>query len=103
MISPDYNGGSIVNLMSSILKSLDFDPKYPPLNHLPSTSICDTKNIVLILIDGLGYNYLNEKGKETIFLDNLEGKMTSVFPSSTASAIPSILTGLSPQQHGITG
>jgi predicted AlkP superfamily pyrophosphatase or phosphodiesterase len=29
--------------------------------------------------------------------------MTSVFPSTTASAIPTFLTGLAPQQHGLTG
>jgi arylsulfatase A-like enzyme len=29
--------------------------------------------------------------------------MTSVFPSTTAAAIPTFLTGLAPQQHGLTG
>jgi predicted AlkP superfamily pyrophosphatase or phosphodiesterase len=34
---------------------------------------------------------------------HLRGSMTSVFPSTTASAITTLMTGLAPAQHGLTG
>jgi len=34
---------------------------------------------------------------------HLHGRLTTVFPSTTASAITTFMTGLAPQQHGLTG
>ncbi len=36
-------------------------------------------------------------------MENLKGKITSVFPSTTASAITTFFTGFPPQQHAVTG
>jgi hypothetical protein len=100
---PDYKGGSIVNLMASIEKALGGRPIYPPLRSLKPTMLLGSENIVLMVIDGLGYDYLRTYGEGTIFSKNLEDKITSVFPSTTATAIPSFLYGVPPQQHGLTG
>ena len=58
---PDYDGGSIVNLMTSIIDVLkkDFNASeqlYQPLKHFPSDKLTDTKRIALIVVDGLGQN-----------------------------------------------
>ncbi len=100
---PDYQRGSIVNLMSSIGKAFGWKSKYKELNLLSSKEIKKYKNVVLIVIDGLGYEYLMEKGKGGFLRENLKGKMTSVFPPTTASAVTSFLTGVAPQQHDLTG
>jgi hypothetical protein len=97
---PDYDGGSIVNLMSTIVTSFGGErSRYPPLRHLPGL---ESRNVVLLVVDGLGYDYLVAHGARTLNA-YLAGPITSVFPSTTASAITTFLTGTAPQQHGLTG
>jgi len=99
---PDYKGGSIVNLMSSIAKACHGKNPYAPLRNLDPKEIACYKNIILVVLDGLGYEYL--KSKQNSFLArNIRSSMTSVFLSTTASAITTFLTGVAPQQHAITG
>ncbi len=100
---PDYEGNSIVNLMSSISKSFGNDSRYPELEDLATKKLKDHKNIVLLVLDGLGYEYLRTRENGSFLKENLHTKMTTVFPSSTASAIPTFLTGEAPQQHAMTG
>jgi hypothetical protein len=57
----------------------------------------------MIVIDGLGYNYLVEHGAGSTLHSHLSARMTSVFPSTTASAITTTFTGLAPAEHGLTG
>ncbi|MHA3962096.1 MAG: alkaline phosphatase family protein [Candidatus Thorarchaeota archaeon SMTZ1-45] len=97
---PDYSR-SIVNLMSSIGSASGVNSPYPPLDSLDSLK--ESKNIVLIILDGLGFNYLRKHGNGTTLQKNLKGSITSVFPPSTGSAITSFLSGLPPQQHGVIG
>lgn len=101
MNKPDYFGGSIVNLVSSIETSFGGRSNYAPLRLLPPKELKQAKNVVLIVVDGLGFEFLQKHGKDTSFFRLLRGKMTSVFPTSTSSAIPAFLTGLSPQEHGM--
>lgn len=98
---PDYYGGSILNLMSSIATALGTKTKYKHLKLLNPSELKGTKNIILLIIDGLGYEYLRKYGKGTVFCKYLRGSMTSVFPSATTSAIPVFLTGTSSQKHGM--
>lgn len=102
MILPDYRGGSIVNLMSSIAAALgDGESDYPPADVLPAAELAGARRVVLLVVDGLGYEYLMRR--EGRLRSHLRGRLTSVFPSTTASAIPTFMTGLAPQQHGLTG
>jgi predicted AlkP superfamily pyrophosphatase or phosphodiesterase len=100
-ILPDYGGGSLVNLMSSIATALGGSSPYPPLAALPPEALAGARHLVLLVVDGLGHDYLS--GRDGALRRHLRGPLTSVFPSTTASAIPTFLTGLAPQQHGLTG
>ena len=100
---PYYRGGGIVNLMSSTAAALGGRPKYKRLKILPAKMLGGSKNIILLVIDGLGYNYLNKYCKESYMHKHLLGKMTSVFPATTASAITTFATGEAPMQHAMTG
>lgn len=103
MVKPDYDGGSIVNLMASIVTALGGDERrYSPLVGLDLPDL-EASNIVLMVVDGLGYSYLTGPGAGSMLSSLLKGRMTSVFPSTTATAITTFLTGLAPQQHGLTG
>lgn len=100
---PDYHGGSLLNLVASIAMARGGATGHAPLAALPVERIEPARNIVFLLIDGLGYNYLIDRGRGGALLDHLAGRLTSVFPSTTASAITTTFTGASPQQHGLTG
>jgi len=105
---PDYHGGSIVNLMRSIERALDARPcaaaaAYPDLNALPAQALAGARNIVLLIVDGLGHDYLTGAGAGSALHRDLRARISSVFPSTTATAISSFLTGVGPQQHALTG
>ncbi|MCK9330439.1 MAG: alkaline phosphatase family protein [Candidatus Cloacimonetes bacterium] len=106
MILPNYESGSIVNLISSILKyynaqktqSWHYD--YQPLSNY---TLPEHRRLVLIAIDGLGLNFLENLGKHTQLYKHTKTQLTSVFPSTTAAALTSLITGQAPLQHGLTG
>ena len=105
---PDYEGGSIVNLMESLSIGLNGRRTgYPPLRSLPLERIKAAKRIALVVIDGLGMNLLrqfdSDDREKPQLSTNLVGEMTSVFPPTTASAVTTFMSGLAPQQHGLTG
>ncbi len=105
---PDYHGGSVVNLVRSIERALGARPcaaaaAYPELNALPACALAGARNIVLLLIDGLGYDYLTGAGAGGALHARLRARITSVFPPTTATAVTSYLSGVGPQQHALTG
>lgn len=103
LILPDYQGGGIVNLMSTLEHACGGTPLYPQLRTPMLPALPDTHTIILLVIDGMGMSCLERYGKKTLLAQHLRGTLTSVFPSTTASAITTFLTGVAPQQHGITG
>ena len=103
MLIPNYKQDNITNLMSSLLGAMNVKSKYSRLKSLNSNEISKKKNIVLIVVDGLGYDWLVHRGKTTFIHKNLKQKLTSVFPSTTATAIPLFMTGYPAQQHALTG
>lgn len=100
-VLPDYGGGSIVNLMSSIALALGARSGHAPLHALPPQALAGARHVLLLVADGLGHAFLAER--DGALRRHLRAAITSVFPSTTASAIPTFLTGLAPQQHGLTG
>ncbi|TAH48150.1 MAG: phosphodiesterase [Betaproteobacteria bacterium] len=59
--------------------------------------------VVLLVIDGLGDRFLARHGGGSSLSAHRRRPMTSVFPSTTASAVTLLHTGLSPAEHGLTG
>ena len=102
MYLPNYKDGSIVNLMSSISKSFGVKNRYNPLKLLPPQELNKARNVVLLVLDGLGYEFL-KKNKNSYLKRALTGRITSVFPPTTATAITTFATGVAPQQHAYTG
>lgn len=86
--------------MSSITKSFGKNHTYPELSSLSSEEIKKYKNVVLIIVDGLGSNYL-KKQKDSFLLKNLKTNMTSTFLSTTSCANTAFHVGYPAQQHGI--
>lgn len=101
MVLPDYAGGSIVNLMASIEAACGGNPRYAPLRELAQDELATAGDLVLLVIDGLGYQHLHRVDGH--LRQHLRAGITSVFPTTTATAVTTFLTGLAPAQHGLTG
>ena len=102
-VLPAYGGGSLVNLVASLVEARGGPPRHPPLALLEPRELASARNIVLVIVDGLGDNYLMRQGKGGELARRRRGALTSVFPSTTASAITTSYTGCTPLEHGITG
>ena len=99
---PDYAGGSLVNLIASIVEACGGGRRHAPLAVLSADELIEARNVVLLIIDGLGDNYLMRQAAGELSRRR-RGAITSVFPSTTASAITTSYTGRTPLEHGLTG
>ena len=98
----DYAGDGLSNLMCSLMDGLGGPPPpQPALRILPPDRVAAARNVVLILIDGMGFNFFKRNAGP--LAEHLLGSMSSVFPTSTAPAITTLMTGVPPNRHGATG
>lgn len=103
MEKPNYNGGGSVNLLSSLVDALGGQPTgYEPLSLLSPRRLAGARNLVLMVIDGLGEHFLAGK-PESRLASHRSGRISSVAPPTTAAAIPTFLTAAPPSEHGFTG
>lgn len=102
MMAPDYST-SIVNLVTTIVGSLGGrGTDYPPLGSGTAGMSLTDRPIVLLIIDGLGDLFL-QNFPDSFLCRHRQGRLSSVFPTTTATAVTSFFTGVGPQQHAITG
>lgn len=89
--------GSLADVTPSILAALTGGPN--PLGLPP------VRSLVLVLVDGLGAHQLKARAGHARFLaPKLAGSvMESGFPTTTAAALGTLLTGERPGQHGLVG
>ncbi len=104
LIFPDYKN-SVLNVSAFLAEIYDVNVAAEPIRILDYESISSKKNVVVIILDGFGYNLLEKyyNGKLPFFKEVLLSKITSVFPSTTAAAITSIYSGKLPAEHGVIG
>lgn len=97
-IVPDYAGACVSNLVPALLEPGERDPSWLP------AGVVDAEQVVLLLIDGLGWEQLVARPEVAPHLSGLAGgPILTVAPSTTATALTSISTGLAPGEHGIIG
>lgn len=102
-VLPDYAGGGLLNLVASLAAARGAQVLHPTLASLPPQDIAEARNVVFLLVDGLGLGALTRAGPDLALARHLHGAITSVFPSTTAAAITTSFTGLAPVEHGLTG
>src|SRR5437868_4580100 len=98
---PDYAGGGLVNLVASLVAARGGTPLHPILENTKIRA--DARNVILLIIDGLGDNLLMRRAGGGELARRRKHAITSVFPSTTASAITTSYTGRTPAEHGLTG
>jgi predicted AlkP superfamily pyrophosphatase or phosphodiesterase len=110
LITPKYDGLSISNIGSFILDNFNVQNQTTKLKIAQNLNLERKIKVVLLLIDALGFEVLRfAKGKnhleafEEIEKNGVLSILTSVFPSTTSTALPSIYTGSTPSEHGVLG
>ncbi len=108
-VYPQYGKDCISSIPNTILHLFKTENKKTKLSLESTTKISSFEKInkvILIVIDGFGFNQFLNYCEENRFLTNLinNGKvypLTSVFPSQTTNALTTLNTGLTPQEHGL--
>ena len=95
----------LTNLSNSILKHFDVKPLHTTLEKLDEVlEKNNSKNVVLILYDGLGARVIDKVlGKNNFFNDNKLCEIDSVFPATTVAATTTVMSALNPVEHGWIG
>ena len=60
-------------------------------------------HLVFVLADGLGLSTLEQLPRDSFLRGHLAAEITTVFPSTTASALTTLATGEWPARHAVTG
>ncbi len=95
---------SIVNIPATLLNHFGVEQPHATLNVLNKALKKNYKHISVILLDGLGSNLLKlHKEDATFFTEHKVDDITSVYPSTTAAATTSVLTGKTPYETGYFG
>lgn len=112
IVLPDIAGHSLSNIPGTVSKLLGGPEMSRPAL---SPEILDKfdgryRNVIVLLVDALGYDHfqrLMAEGKAEFWSQNLERAsmfpLTSICPSTTATALSTVWTGAEPIEHGYIG
>jgi len=105
-IYPYYEKYCFSNIPDTVLSLFNIKTKRPILPRELYKNVGKFKKIILLLIDGFGYEQWIKYYKDYEFFDRITKKgslspLTSIFPSTTAAAITTVNTGLTPQEHAL--
>jgi hypothetical protein len=97
-VLPEYGGPNVRGVVPALL-----GPARPLPDWFPEP-VREARQVVLMVIDGLGWQQLQDRlGLVPRLAALVGGPITTVAPSTTSSALSSIATGLTPAEHGIVG
>ena len=99
IIYPDYDN-SILNLITSFLNYYNVETKHKSLKELDEKLNKKYKNIVFIILDGMGSHILEKTSPNGIFEKNKIKTITSVYPSTTTAALTTYYSGKPPYETG---
>lgn len=101
---PDYRN-CLVNLACSIQRHFGVN-----IGNKPTLRMCDAllekhyKNVVVLLLDGLGKAIMDRNlEQDGFFFRHLQGTYSSVFPPTTVAATTSVQSGQYPSEHSWLG
>ncbi|WP_420436682.1 alkaline phosphatase family protein [Candidatus Poriferisocius sp.] len=96
-VLPDYRAACLSNVVPALLGPPD------ATGWLPAPAR-EAKGVVLLLVDGMGWEQLQERTRLAPVLSGMEGgPITTVAPTTTTTALTSLTTGAAPGEHGLIG
>lgn len=102
IVLPNYEH-CILNTITSILKYYNVNTPHPSLEVLDEKLNKKYKNVILLILDGMGYNVLKKSSPNGYFLQNQIDCVTSVYPSTTVAALTTYYSGQPPYETGWIG
>ena len=109
LVSPDYTGYCIANIPSLIGSVLGMNDDSSALSKL-GNPFADYERVVFLILDGFGYRKAQSLFQEfpnsalrKLGESGCQFPLTSVYPSTTVTALTSLSTGLTPLEHGMIG
>ncbi len=101
LIIPDYAGANVRGIIPALLGPAPWATDLPDWMPAP---VADAERAVLLVLDGLGWDQLEEHRALMPTLTAMSGRsIHTVAPTTTATALTSITTGLTPAEHGLIG
>jgi predicted AlkP superfamily pyrophosphatase or phosphodiesterase len=98
-VLPDYGGACLSSVVPTLLRRFDAD--VAPWLPEPARG---ARQVVLLVLDGLGWQQLEaDRAHAPTVAAGQGGPITSVVPTTTATALTSITTGRPPAGHGVVG
>ncbi len=95
---PDYDGACTANVMKPLLEDPDGVPGWFP------ERLDGVDQVVMLVLDGLGWHQMQDRDNLLRGLNQMASSpIRTVSPTTTATALTSITTGLPPGQHGVIG
>lgn len=101
---PCYEENCISNIPGTLLDLFGVNSELAKLPIMDNGT--EARKVVLLVLDGFGYNQFLRYYKAHKFLTKLAERtdvfpLTSIFPSQTTNALTTLNTGLTPQEHGL--
>jgi hypothetical protein len=106
-VLPEYDSYCLSNVTPTVLSLFGVKSERPriPRDAFGDVEVDSPERVILIVLDGFGYREWQNQASEG-FVKAMTTKghtrpITTVFPSTTAAALTSLSTGLTPQEHGL--
>ncbi|WP_311553377.1 alkaline phosphatase family protein [Propionimicrobium lymphophilum] len=101
-VRPNYGRSTLADVLPAIASHIAPDWA----DAVDVLGLPHVKRYVLVLVDGLGYELLHNSRDRVPYLGSLlpsARKLTCALPSTTATSLTTLGTGVTPGQHGIAG
>lgn len=102
ILMPNYEH-CILNTVTSILKYYNVDTPHSSLKILDEKFNKKYKNVILLILDGMGTHILDKISPNGYFKENQIDCVTSVCPSTTTAALTTYYSGRPPYETGWIG
>ncbi len=100
-IIPDYAGANVRGVVPALLGPSTWASGLP--SWMPA-AVAESRQVVFFVLDGLGWDQLNQHRHVVPTIAGMSGgRISTVAPTTTATALTSISTGLTPGEHGLIG
>ena len=100
---PDWGGASLHRVVPTLLSEVHAPGANPVPGWFPAP-VAGARQIVLLVLDGLGEEQLRERSSlAPVLAGGVGDAITSVAPSTTACALTTLVTGRVPAEHGVVG
>jgi hypothetical protein len=106
-LPPTYDASGLAGVLPAVVRSLGVaEPRGEADGPRDLLDLLPARRSIVVLIDGLGYDLLRQRGGHAPFLRGLlpsAYRLCAGFPSTTATSMGTFGTGLPPGAHGLVG